>query len=153
MEQLLQFKDGNRLLGEMLRELPTYHNWQTAFLSAFRPHFRQLLDVEKWWGLSYVDFTRTDAAVPQTAEVCLKDLQEALDVPAQVHFEAGHMPAEAKFTLQEVIAKWDSPDATLALDRSIQTLRFLRGRASPQFRPLMDQYLKVLTGYLNSSRD
>jgi hypothetical protein len=153
VEQLLQFKDGNRLLGEMLRQLPEYHNWQTAFLSAFRPHFQQLLDVEKWWGLSYVDFTRTDLAEPLTAADCWRELQDALDVPAQVHFQAEHMPAEAKFTLQEVIEKWSPDDSARALDRSINALRLLRVRASRENRPLVDQYLKTVTGYSSSSRD
>jgi hypothetical protein len=153
LNQLLQFKDGNQLLREMLRELPDHLNWQTAFLSAFRPHFQQLLDVEKWWGLSYVDFTKGDLAEPLTAENCWRELQDVLDVPVQVHFEAEHMPAEAKLTLQEVIVKWSYADATPALERCIEQLKFLHLRASPQFRPLVDQYLKVLTAYLNASRD
>jgi hypothetical protein len=153
LEQLLQFNDGQRLLREMLRQLPDHLNWQTAFLSAFRAHFQQLLDVEKWWGLSYVDFTKGDLAEPLMAENCWKELQDALDVPVQVHFAAEHMPAEAKITMQEVIAKWSPADATPALERSIDELRFLHLRISPEFRPLVDQYLKVLTGYLNTCRD
>ncbi|HUD83181.1 MAG TPA: hypothetical protein VMQ67_06740, partial [Candidatus Saccharimonadales bacterium] len=153
LEQLLQFDDGQRLLREMLRQLPDHLNWQTAFLSAFRAHFQQLLDVEKWWGLSYVDFTRGDLAEPLMAENCWKELQDALDVPVQVHFAAEHMPAEAKITLQEVVAKWPAGDATPVLERSIDELRFLHLRTSPEFRPLVDQYLKVLTGYLNTCRD
>jgi hypothetical protein len=153
VEQLLQFKDGNRLLGEMLRQLPEYHNWQTAFLSAFRAHFQRLLDVEKWWGLSYVDFTGTDLAAPLTAADCRRELQDALDVPGEVHFQAEHMPAEAKFTLQEVIEKWPPDDAVRALDRSVNALRLLRVRASREYRPLVDQYLKTVTSYFNTSRD
>jgi hypothetical protein len=80
-------------------------------------------------------------------------LQDALDVPAQVHFQAENMPAEAKFTLQEVIEKWSADDAARALDRSINALRLLRVRTSPEYRPLVDHYLKTVTGYFNSSRD
>lgn len=152
LEQLLQFNDGKRLLRQMLRQLPDHLNWQTAFLSAFRPHFQQLLDVEKWWGLSYIDFTRGDLAEPLKAENCWRELQDALDVPVQVHFAAEHMPAEAKLTLQEVIAQWSPANAFAVLERSIDELKFLHLRASPEFRPLVDQYLKVLAGYLNSNR-
>jgi hypothetical protein len=152
LEQLLQFKDGQRLLREMLHELPDHLNWQTAFLSAFRPHFHHLLDVEKWWGLSYVDFTKGDLAEPLRAENSLKELQDALDVPVQMHFAAENMPTEAKITLQEVIAQWSPYDAIPVLERSIEELKYLHLRASPQLRPLVDQYLKVLAGYLNSDR-
>jgi hypothetical protein len=153
LEQLLQFKDGQRFLREMLRELPDHLNWQTAFLSAFRPHFQQLLDVEKWWGLSCVDFTKSDLAEPLTPEKCWKELQDALDVPVQVHFAAENMPAEARLTLQEVIAKWSPADAIPVLERSIDELKILHLRASPALRPMVDQYLKALAGYLDSSRD
>ncbi|HEX4121713.1 MAG TPA: hypothetical protein VH619_13915 [Verrucomicrobiae bacterium] len=152
LEQLLQFDDGRALLVKMLQEMPDHLNWQTAFLSAFHPHFQQLLDVEKWWGLSCVDFTKSDIAEPLTSQNSWKDLQDALDVPVQVHFEAEKMPAEAKITLQEVITQWSPSDAIPALERATEQLKFLHLRASLEFRPLVDQYLKVLAGYLNSDR-
>jgi hypothetical protein len=153
LDRLLQFNDGNRLLREMLRQLPNHLNWQTAFLSAFRPHFKQLLDVEKWWGLSAVDFAKSDLAEPLTVETCGRELQDALDVPVQVHFAAQNMPAEAKLTLQEVIVKWSAPDASSAIERCVDELKFLHLRASPEYRPLVDQYLKALTRYLTVSRE
>jgi hypothetical protein len=73
-------------------------------------------------------------------------------VPVQVHFAAEQMPAEAKIKLQEVIAQWPPDDAVPALERAAEELKFLHFRASPEFRPLVDQYLKVLVGYLNSDR-
>jgi hypothetical protein len=150
LEQLLQLQDGNRLLAKMLHELPGDYNWQTAFLSAFHPHFHQLLDVEKWWGLSAVNFARGDIAEPLRAEACLKELRDALDVPVQVHFAAQRLPAEAKITLQEVIQKWPEGDAHFALQRCMEQLRFLHFRASPEYRALVDQYLKVLATYVNA---
>jgi hypothetical protein len=153
LEQLLQFKNGNRLLREMLRQLPNHLNWQTAFLLAFQPHFHQLLDVEKWWGLSAVDFAKGDLAEPLRAEACGKELRDALDIPVEVHFGAEHLPAEAKLTLQDVITTWSPADASSAIERCIEELKFLHLRASPEYRPLVDQYLKVLAGYLNTSRE
>jgi hypothetical protein len=153
LEQLLQFNDGKVLLRQMLGQLRDHLNWQTAFLSAFRPHFHQLLDVEKWWGLSSVDFIKGDVAEPLSAERCARELQDALDVPVEVHFAAEHMPAEARLTLQEVITKWSPADAVPALRRCLDELKFLHMRASPEFRPLVDQYFKVLAVYLDSSGD
>jgi hypothetical protein len=151
LEGLLQFGDGKDCLRGMLEEMPKHLNWQTAFLLAFRPHFQQLLDVEKWWGLSAVDFSKAD--VPQTwdAAQSWKRLQSALEVPVAVHFEAGRMPVAARLTLQEVITQWPSADAALAVQRVMADVEFLQGRASPEMRLLAALYLEILKGYLNES--
>ena len=78
-------------------------NWQTAFLLAFHSHFARLLDVEKWWGLICVSFSESDLTQPWTEQECWHKLQEALDVPVEVHFAPSRMPAKARVTLQEVI--------------------------------------------------
>lgn len=55
--ELLQLHDGGRCLGNMLRLLSGYENWQFAFLQAFEPHFRTLLDFEKWWAVASMDLS------------------------------------------------------------------------------------------------
>ncbi len=55
LEELLRFEDGRASLRSMIEHLPEHWNWQTAFLQAFHCHFDQLLDVEKWWSVSYVN--------------------------------------------------------------------------------------------------
>ncbi len=69
----------------------------------------------------------------------------------EVHFAAQRLPAEAKITLQEVIQNGLSGDAHFALQRCMEQLRFLHFRAPPEYRPLVDQYLKVLATYVNAS--
>ncbi len=90
---------------------------------------------------------------PLTADKCWKELQDALDVPVQVHFTSNHLPAEAKLTLQEAMEQWSSSDVDAALERSIDALRLLHLRATPEIRPMVDQYLKVLSAYFNNTRD
>jgi hypothetical protein len=153
LEQLLHFDDGKACLRSMIAQLPEHWNWQTAFLLAFHSHFDQLLDVEKWWGVTYVDFTKGFKVQAWSAEDCRKKLQDSLDVPVEVHFGADHMPVEAKITLQEVIKKWQMPDATNALQRAIGGLRFLFPRATPDMRPLVGSYLKTLLDYASALRD
>ena len=64
------------------------------------------------------------------------------------------MPVEQqKLTLQEVITRWSTPDAMSAMERVAAQLRYLHLRTSPEYRPLVDQYLKVLTLCLNSDSD
>jgi hypothetical protein len=152
LEELLRFNDGKACLRSMIDQLPEHWNWQTAFLLAFHAHFDQLLDVEKWWGVSYVDFARGYKAQTWSAADCRRTLQSTLDVPVEVHFDAGHMPVDAKITLQEVIRQWPPRDALEALQRAGGGLKFLETRATPEWHPLAQLYLKTLLEYLKDSQ-
>jgi hypothetical protein len=153
LEELLRFGDGRACLRSMIAQLPEHWNWQTAFLLAFHSHFDQLLDVEKWWSVSYVDFLGGFTAQTWSAADCRKTLQNCLDVPVEVHFDAGDMPVAAKITLQEVIRKWQPGDAFNALQRAVSGLKFLEPRATPEWRPLVQLYLKTLLEYLKDSQE
>jgi hypothetical protein len=152
LEELLRFNDGRACLRTMITQLPEHWNWQTTFLLAFHSHFEQLLEVEKWWGVSYVDFTRGYKAQLWSAADCRKKLQDSLDVPVEVHFGADQMPVEAKITLQEVIRQWAPADVLEAVQRAIGGLKFLVPRATPELRPLAELYLKTLLDYLSATR-
>jgi hypothetical protein len=152
VEELLRFDDGRACLRSMIGQLAQCWNWQTAFLQGFHSHFDQLLDVEKWWGVSYVDFARGYKAQGWSAADCRKRLQSSLDVPVEVHFDPNHMPVEANITLQEVIRQWPRTDAFVALQRAIGGLKFLEPRATPEVRPMTQLYLKTLLTYLKDSQ-
>ena len=152
MDQLLRFKDGNRCLGAMLDLLPQHLNWQTAFLQAFSPHFDRLLDVEKWWGLVCVNYTDVDYAARFSPSDSWHKLQQALDVPVEVHFSPDRLPAQAEITLQEVINTWEPAQAAAALQRVAESLANLGLRISPDLRPLLDHYLSTVRNYLNDTR-
>jgi hypothetical protein len=152
LEQLLRLDGGRACLRSMIEHFPEHWNWQTAFLLAFHSHFDQLLDVEKWWGVSCVDFVRRGKTQTWSAEDCRKELQGSLDVPVEVHFDAGQMPVDAKITLQEVIRQWPPHDAFDAVQRAISGLRFLAPRATPEVRPLVDLYLKTLLDYQSATQ-
>jgi hypothetical protein len=177
-ESLLHLNDGQACLRRMLEEMPGHKNWQTAFLLAFHSHFARLLDVEKWWDLNCVSFSESDLTEPRTEQECWHKLQEALDVPVEVHFAPSRMPAKARLTLQEVIMEWDAADALPALQRAVRELEGLQwltfqcdlnldaSVASPamqrnahdlealqwrigrEFSPLVARYLTVLLNYL-----
>jgi hypothetical protein len=152
LEELLRLPDGRACLRSMLAQSGQHLNWQTAFLLGFGSHFRQLLDVEKWWGLSYVDFVRGQAPLTWTAGDCWKALKDSLDVPVEVYFDTNRLPTEARLTLQEVIKKWPPADATRAVQGAIGSLRLLGAHATPELRLLAGLYLKALAGYLNASQ-
>ena len=152
LEELLRLPDGKACLRSMLAESARHLNWQTAFLSGFRSHFGQLLDVEKWWAVSYVDYSSGHAPQSWGATDCWKALKNSLDVPVEVYFDTNHLPAAAQLTLQEAIRQWPAADAARAVQGAIGSLRFLAARATPELRLLADLYLKTLAGYLNDSQ-
>jgi hypothetical protein len=152
LEELLRLPDGRACLRSTLAQSAQHLNWQTAFLLGFRSHFAQLLDVEKWWGLSYVDFANGKAPQSWTAADCWEALKNSLDVPVQVSLDTNRLPVAALLTLQEVIQKWPPADAARALQGAIGSLRFLAARATPESRLLAILYAKTLAGYLNESQ-
>ena len=152
VEELLRFPDGSRCLGAMIDKLPQHRNWQTAFLEAFSPHFDRLLDVEKWWELACVHFTGVDVASRFSATDSWHKLQQALDVPVEVHLSANRLPAEAEVTLQEVISTWEPAQAAAALQRAAESLLTLRLQVAPDLRPLLDRYLATVQAYLSDTR-
>jgi hypothetical protein len=148
LEGLLKFADGKACLRSMIERLSEHWNWQTTFLQAFHSHFDQLLDVEKWWSVNYIDCVRGYKAQAWSGDESRRSLQSSLDIPVQVHFDSKKMPAEAKVTLQEVIQKWTPWDARDAIERAVAGLKFLEPRAAEQWRPLTQLYLKTLLEYL-----
>jgi hypothetical protein len=177
-ESLLRFNDGQTCLRRLMDELPRHMNWQTAFLLAFHSHFAQLLDVEKWWGLTCVNFAEAEATKAWTVQDYWHKLQDALDVPVDVRFAPSLMPARACVTLQEVIMQWSDADALAAFQRAARELEGLqwttfradlnldasvasqntqrgertagelRLRISQQASPLVNRYLTVLLDYM-----
>jgi len=177
-ESLLQLDDGRDCLHRMLEEMPKHLNWQTAFLLAFHSHFARLLDVEKWWGLNCVSFTASDLTAPRTAQTCWHKLQDALDVPVEVHIAPTRTPTQARLTLQEVILQWDAVSARAALQRTVRELEGLQWftyrcdlnldasgaspatvrnahemealqlRISQELSPLVTRYMAVLLNYI-----
>ena len=152
MDELLRLEDGHRCLEAMIDRLPQHLNWQTSFLEAYSRHFGRLLDVEKWWGLACVRFTGVDAASRFSPADSWHKLQQALDVPVEVHLRQDHLPAQAEITLQEVITNWDPAPAAQALQRAAQSLLLLRLQIAPELRPLLERYLATVQDYLGSNR-
>jgi hypothetical protein len=152
LEELLRLDDGPACLRSMLSQLGRHWNWQTAFLEGFHSHFAQLLDVEKWWGLTYVQFTSDYGDQPLSAADSWEKLKNTLDIPVEVHFDSNQMPVEARLTLQEVIEQWPPGEAVPAIERAIAGLQILAARAAPQLRPSAQLYLKTLQVYLHDRR-
>jgi hypothetical protein len=66
--ELLQLPEGGSQLGETIRLLPDYQNWQFAFLRAFQNKFETLLDLEKWWAVATVSLSGVEQRVKPTQD-------------------------------------------------------------------------------------
>ncbi len=149
VHELLRLKDGESCVREFLDELPRNLNWQVAFLRAFRPHFQQLIDVEKWWGLRLVGLTGRDASQLWSREQSLEGLNSALRVPVQ-WLAAEAAPNRTDLTLQQIVSNWDPPQQKIPLQKVVNQLRALRIRIQPEMVLLLDEYAGALANYLEN---
>ncbi len=145
--ELLNLKKGDACLREFLAELPKHLNWQVAFLSAYQPHFKTLVDVEKWWGLRIVNLTGRDAAQRWSREQSLERIDAALRVPVKVH-STKTMPDRTELPFQEIISQWEPAQQKAALSKAVGQIHVLRPRVQPEFASLLDNYRVTLETYL-----
>ncbi len=148
VQQLMQLPGGHESMKRFIMELQRHHNWQFAFLAAFKKNFGELVDVEKWWSVNFVSFMGRDASQLWSEEESWRQLKASLDVTMNVHLDADRMPVTAEYNLQEAISKWDYARQDLAISKALNQLRILRFRAHPELRPLVDGYRKVLDKYV-----
>ncbi|MSU59504.1 MAG: hypothetical protein EXS35_15260 [Pedosphaera sp.] len=147
--ELLSFKDGRDCLRALLAELPSYLNWQTAFLRAFQPHFQRQLDVEKWWTLSVANRTGREAGATWLPEESWRRLDEMLRVSIAVRGAKTEMPLAAEVPLITVVRDWDFMRQTPVLRAKLKELDFARQRVAEEILPLVDDYRRVLANYLD----
>jgi hypothetical protein len=150
VSDLLRLPDSDACFRNLLKALPQFFNWQTAFLQAFHTHFERLLDLEKWWSLQSVAFATRDPARTWPVTESLVKLAETLQVPAEVRDAANQLPSSAtSVSLQTAINGWDSPRQTPVLRDRLQQLDALRQHLAPELLPLLGDYHRVIASYLD----
>ena len=146
VSQLLHLKGGPDCLRQMLAELPDYLNWQLAFEHAFQPVFKTSLDVEKWWALEIAQFSGRDLLHLLTREESANQLDAIFQFP--IHVQIGQStPMRTDISLQTIIRGWTRQQQLEMLKTKIWDLGALRLRISPDYIPLIDQYVTVLQEY------
>jgi hypothetical protein len=148
VHELLALPDGRENLIAMLRLLPQYWNWQTAFLQVFHTRFETLLDVEKWWAVSLANFTGRNQWHVWTQEIGLEKLREALQLPVEFTKDTNDLPERIEVPLQRAIADWDFTRQKPYLQRALAQLSLLRPRAPMDLIPLLDDYQQTVADYL-----
>lgn len=146
VNQLLHEQGGPQCLRQMIAELPDYLNWQLAFEHAFQPMFKSTLDVEKWWALQIAQFSGRDLFHLLTREESATQLDAVFQFP--IHVQIGvSSPMRTDISLQTIIRGWSRQQQLTMLKNKIWELGVLRLRISPDYIPLLDQYLAVLQDY------
>ena len=148
VSQLLYLKNGQACLQTMLNQLPRHHNWQLAFLNAFRSHFGSLLEVEKWWALRTVQFTGRDLSQTWTSPESWRKLDEILHSPVDVRRVTNELPLHAVVDLQTIVREWESARQIPTLQRKQLELDLLRPRVALEAVPLVDDYRGAIQNYL-----
>jgi hypothetical protein len=146
VNELLQTKEGPACLRNMLAMLPDYLNWQLAFEQAFQPMFKTTLDVEKWWALEIAQFSGRDLLHLLTREESAQQLDAVFEFP--IHVQIGQSaPMRTDISLQTIIRGWSRTQQLDMVKNKIWELGVLRLRISPDYIPLVDDYLEVMQEY------
>ena len=149
VSQLLQLPGGRAMLVEMLRELPFYLNWQSAFQNAYRSQFPRFLDVEKWWAVVLVHFTGQDPSQAWSVPLTLEKLEDTLHPHALVSTNRQDMPRRTRLSAQQIVSDWDYLRQRIVLKEVAIQLFVARSKTPPELGSLVDDYRSVIEGYLN----
>jgi hypothetical protein len=150
VRELIRLRGGADSLCAMLAMLPEHLNWQTAFLRAFEPHFRRMLDVEKWWALTTTQLKTRDTSLLWSFAEAQQKLEEILYTPMQVRLTRTEMPHVAPVSLQTVINDWEFSQQVNLLQAKLTQLHLARVRLPGELAPLADSYRAALEKYLRT---
>jgi hypothetical protein len=128
--------------------LPQHLNWQTAFLRGFEPHFRRMLDVEKWWSLAITQLKTHDSSLTWSTAEAQQKLEEILYTPMQVKLRRDEQPHLSPVALQTVINEWTFEQQVALLRAKIVQLQAVRLRLPAHYVAIADAYRAALEKYL-----
>ena len=150
VRELLRLRGGPACLSATLAMLPEHLNWQTAFLRGFEPHFRRMLDAEKWWSLTLTQLKTHESSVVWSVTEGRQKLEQILHTPMQVRSARDRMPEAATVTLQMVINDWDFQQQLPLLQAKLAQLQAARLRLPAELAALGDSYRTVIDTYLRA---
>jgi len=152
VSELLRLKDGPTKLRDMLAQLPRGLNWQTAFFSAFREHFHQPLEVEKWWSLRVIALAGNDPGPRWNVAASWTRLTELLSVPVEFRSNSNSLPTRTEISLQSAIRNIDSLQQPAVLQIKLRDLELAQFRLAPPLATLADGYRGALANYLGKKK-
>ncbi len=146
--QLLALPEGRAQLREFIARLPRYWNSQLAFMESHRAQFGTMLDVEKWWNLTTLNFSNRDRFAKWSHDASLSRLDEILQIPMEVQPAATALVQPARLRLQEVLEQAEYPAQKALLQRAASQVQLLQLNSPPDLARLMNDYRVTILGYL-----
>jgi len=150
VRELLALPRGRASLVAMLGNLTQTLNWQTAFLSAYRHQFERLVDVEKWWTMTALQYTAPEVGAAWRSDVALGFLEQVLLVTVQSQPSRKAPAVRTQASLSKILREWDFKRQDPLLRTKVRQLRVLRGHTVNPLQSLVDDYLHVLDYYLRT---
>lgn len=126
----------------------SYLNWQSAFLESYQSAFPRMLDFEKWWAITVVNFTGRDPNRAWKFPETLRRLEEILRTPARISIQARAGPQPGFATLQQLITQWDPVQHHVLIRQKLTQLQLLRTQSAPELLPVVEEYRKTLESYV-----
>jgi len=150
--ELLQLKNGPAKLRAMLARLPACANWQTAFFAAFQDDFSRPLEVEKWWSLRVVNFSRREVGPRWTPAASGARLAELLSVSVAVRHVANALPVHEEISLQAALRSLTPAQQLEVLRVKLRDLELAQLRFAPVYAVVADGYRRALADYLGERK-
>ncbi|HTL17059.1 MAG TPA: hypothetical protein VL793_07470 [Patescibacteria group bacterium] len=150
VRDLMSLPNGQTCLRTMIQQLPRFYNWQFAFLAAFHDHFRETLDVEKWWSLELVHFTGRELTDRWGSEESWEKLDQVVRSAVQIRIGTNELPLRGEVALQTIIRDWPVPRQTQALETKLRELQMLRPRLVRDLALITDDYCRAIETYLQN---
>lgn len=145
---LIQLPDGGPRLGQLVRLLSRFQNWQFAFLAAFQSTFPTVLDAEKWWAVTTAHLSSRNAYDRWSLADSLSRLEELIVIPIELQTADGSILRKNQ-SLQQVITSMEFSRQQPVLERIVSGLFNLQFRAAPAVLLLARDYQSTLEAYLN----
>lgn len=146
VHSLLEMPNGRQHFANFVQLLPRTWNWQTAFLQAFG--FSRMLDVEKWWALTLVEFTTRDQRQAWSGDMSLRKLDELLQTRVEIRNATNAMPELRLVDLNAILQERDATLQRQAIDAKISQLSYTAPHMAPHVAALALSYKTALETFL-----
>ena len=121
-----------------------------SFLKVYGDLFSDMLEVEKWWAVTIVQFTGQNQYQNWTLLEAVEKFENLLKLPAEVRLNDADSPLEAEVTLQQVIRGWDFAVQKQTLKQKINQLLIARVKMPRQLLPFLNEYGHILEKYVTT---
>jgi hypothetical protein len=149
--KLRQLPQGDARLKRMIAHLTRHLNWQTTFLEAYRPIFRSLLEVEKWWALARFQFMGEGPAEAWAPLRAMEVLGRILTVTLSTRNGPSAPPQRAPTSLQRAARRLALADFVSVVRLKQRQLAAVAARLPGETGRLGADYRALLEGYLTAA--